>query len=76
MVFERIWLYNIARGIENEPVTARQLPKSIGCGKNFPGKAALNTKAKVRVWLQKLTEELEERLMKDQHDVILFIFKN
>lgn len=60
------WLYNVAKGIENEPVTSRQLPKSIGCGKNFPGKTALNTKIKVQNWLQKLAEELEERLMKDQ----------
>nr|XP_048699514.1 DNA polymerase eta isoform X2 [Caretta caretta] len=37
------WLYDLCRGIEQEPVKPRQLPKSIGCSKNFPGKAALTT---------------------------------
>ncbi|GFT44880.1 DNA polymerase eta [Nephila pilipes] len=59
------WLYNVSRGIENETVTPRQLPKSIGCGKNFPGKSSLNTKEKVKHWLKQLASELEERLLKD-----------
>ncbi|KAG2467190.1 ASPP2 protein, partial [Polypterus senegalus] len=35
------WLYELCRGIDFEPVKPRQLPKSIGCSKNFPGKTAL-----------------------------------
>nr|CAD7431721.1 unnamed protein product [Timema monikensis] len=38
------WLYNIARGIDHEPVTQRLVAKSIGCCKKFPGKQALGTK--------------------------------
>ncbi|GBM53449.1 DNA polymerase eta [Araneus ventricosus] len=60
------WLYNVSRGIENEAVTPRQLPKSIGCGKNFPGKSCLDTKEKVLHWVKQLASELEERLLKDQ----------
>ncbi|GFY44293.1 DNA polymerase eta [Trichonephila inaurata madagascariensis] len=62
------WLYNVSRGIENEPVTPRQLPKSIGCGKNFPGKSSLDTKEKVKHWVKQLATELEERLLKDQEN--------
>ncbi|XP_064118794.1 DNA polymerase eta-like [Macrobrachium nipponense] len=60
------WLYNLGRGIDTEPVTSRQLPKSIGCGKNFQGKEALNTQAKVQKWMLSLAEELTERLNEDQ----------
>ncbi|KAG8197841.1 hypothetical protein JTE90_020118 [Oedothorax gibbosus] len=62
------WLYYLSRGIENEPVVPRQLPKSIGCGKNFPGKSALSTKEKVVHWVKQLSIELEERLLKDQEN--------
>ncbi|XP_064622676.1 DNA polymerase eta-like [Lineus longissimus] len=62
------WLYEVCRGIENEPVSARQLPKSIGCSKNFRGKTALDTKDKVKHWLGELCGELEERLTKDKED--------
>uniref|UniRef100_A0A663E6X1 DNA polymerase eta n=1 Tax=Aquila chrysaetos chrysaetos TaxID=223781 RepID=A0A663E6X1_AQUCH len=37
------WLYDLCRGIEDEPVKNRYLPQSIGCSKNFPGKTALAT---------------------------------
>ncbi|XP_060045843.1 DNA polymerase eta isoform X2 [Erinaceus europaeus] len=37
------WLYAMCRGIEHDPVKPRQLPKTIGCSKNFPGKTALAT---------------------------------
>lgn len=29
------WLMDLTNGVDNEEVVARQLPKSIGCGKNF-----------------------------------------
>ncbi|XP_014390863.1 PREDICTED: DNA polymerase eta isoform X2 [Myotis brandtii] len=38
------WLYAMCRGIEHDPVKPRQLPKTIGCSKNFPGKTALATR--------------------------------
>ncbi|XP_053457512.1 DNA polymerase eta isoform X3 [Nycticebus coucang] len=38
------WLYAMCRGIEHDPVKPRQLPKTIGCSKNFPGKTALSTR--------------------------------
>ncbi|XP_074803182.1 DNA polymerase eta isoform X2 [Natator depressus] len=60
------WLYDLCRGIEQEPVKPRQLPKSIGCSKNFPGKAALTTQKQVQHWLLQMALELEERLSKDR----------
>ncbi|XP_070590306.1 DNA polymerase eta isoform X2 [Erythrolamprus reginae] len=60
------WLYELCRGIDFEPVKARQLPKSIGCSKNFPGKTALATQKQVQYWLLQLALELEERLNKDR----------
>ncbi|XP_030627778.1 DNA polymerase eta-like [Chanos chanos] len=60
------WLFDLCRGVEFEPVKARQLPKSIGCSKNFPGKSALATKEQVQYWLHQLALELEERLIKDR----------
>ncbi|XP_032072701.1 DNA polymerase eta [Thamnophis elegans] len=60
------WLYELCRGIDSEPVKARQLPKSIGCSKNFPGRTALVTQKQVQYWLLQLALELEERLNKDR----------
>ncbi|KAG7216276.1 hypothetical protein INR49_021680 [Caranx melampygus] len=60
------WLYDLCRGIEFEAVKPRQLPKSIGCSKNFPGKTSLATKEQVQHWLLQLALELEERLTKDR----------
>ena len=59
------WLYDIGRGFDHEKVIARQLPKSIGCGKNFTNRD-LNTKEKVMFWLTQLSEELAERIEEDQ----------
>ena len=44
----REWLFQISHGIDHEPVRPRQLPKSTGCGKNFPGKSKLATGEQVR----------------------------
>ncbi|KAG9462508.1 hypothetical protein GDO78_013982 [Eleutherodactylus coqui] len=60
------WLYLLCRGIEDEPVKPRQLPKSIGCSKSFPGKTSLCTQDQVQFWLLQLCLELEERLKKDR----------
>lgn len=59
------WLYNIARGIDHDPVTRRLVSESIGCCKKFPGKQALGTKTDVQFWLSQLSAEVAERLTKD-----------
>ncbi|PZC81592.1 hypothetical protein B5X24_HaOG212516 [Helicoverpa armigera] len=59
------WLYNIARGIDLEPVQARFNPKSIGCCKQFRGKAALLTLDSLQKWLKDLGDEIDDRLEKD-----------
>ena len=41
------WLNQISHGHDEEVVVSRQMPKSIGCSKNFAGKTALGTFAKV-----------------------------
>ncbi|NWJ07397.1 POLH polymerase, partial [Crypturellus undulatus] len=60
------WLYDLCRGIEDEPVKNRHLTQSIGCSKNFPGKTALATQKEVQHWLLQLSLELECRLIKDR----------
>ncbi|NXO03080.1 POLH polymerase, partial [Rhinopomastus cyanomelas] len=60
------WLYDLCRGIEDEPVKNRHLPQSIGCSKNFPGRTALATQKEVQHWLLQLALELESRLTKDR----------
>lgn len=72
--FSRLWLYNIAHGIDHEPVTVRLIPKSIGCSKNFPGKTALGTKKNVEHWMRELTSELVVRLTEDQENVYILFF--
>ncbi|XP_074093145.1 DNA polymerase eta isoform X2 [Macrotis lagotis] len=62
------WLYAMCRGIEHDPVKPRQLPKTVGCSKNFPGITALATQEQVQWWLLQLAQELEERLTKDRND--------
>lgn len=59
------WLYNIARGIDVEPVQVRLVSKSIGCCKKFPGKTALKTVEDVTHWLSELATEIAERLEQD-----------
>lgn len=61
----RTWLYNIARGIDLEPVQARFNPKSIGCCKQFRGKAALLTLDCLRKWFKDLGDEIDDRLEQD-----------
>ncbi|KAG8225399.1 hypothetical protein J437_LFUL004599, partial [Ladona fulva] len=59
------YLYNLARGIEDDPVVPRLVAKSVGCCKNFSGRSALCTKADVAFWLKELASEVGERLEKD-----------
>ncbi|XP_071449961.1 DNA polymerase eta-like [Hetaerina americana] len=59
------WLYNLARGIDNDPVVPRLISKSIGCCKKFPGPKALSKKQDVERWMLELASEVGERLNKD-----------
>jgi hypothetical protein len=47
----RKWLHQISLGVDNEPVMARQIAKSIGCSKNFRGNQVLNTTKKVYLYI-------------------------
>ena len=62
------WLQLLARGRDGEIVKERELPKSIGCGKNFRGKEKLETVTRVEEKLANLVEELLERLEEDRDE--------
>ncbi|CAL1688850.1 unnamed protein product [Lasius platythorax] len=59
------WLYNIARGIDDEPVTNRLLAKSIAACKKFPGKQAITSLEVLKHWAGDLAAEVCERLEQD-----------
>ncbi|XP_076640913.1 DNA polymerase eta-like [Halictus rubicundus] len=63
-----LWLYNIARGINNEPVTMRLVTKSIGACKKFPGRQAITSLDVLTHWANELSAEVCERLEKDQEE--------
>ena len=60
------WVHEMARGLDEDPVKERELPKSVGCSKNFRGPQMLDTRAGVEHWLSQLAEEVCERLEKDR----------
>lgn len=62
------WLFNIARGIDNEAVTPRLLCKSIAASKQFFGKSAITDLEGLRVWVDDLAGDLVERLELDLMD--------
>lgn len=49
-----MWLFNIARGIDNEQVKSRLIPKSIGASKNFWGEEVITEIQKVIYFLKQL----------------------
>ena len=59
-------MLGLCKGKDGEIVKERELPKSIGCGKNFRGKEKLDTKKKVEEKVENLVEELVERLEEDR----------
>lgn len=59
-------MYNIARGIDLEAVTARMTSKSIGCCKKFPGRNAIVGVATLLHWLHELAKEICDRLEQDE----------
>ncbi|VDO44130.1 unnamed protein product [Onchocerca flexuosa] len=60
------WIYNVARGIDEEKVTARDKQSSVAVSKNFPGSNALKTDGDIKFWLEGLIKELVKRLIDDQ----------
>ena len=62
------WLALLCQGQDGEEVKERELPKSIGCGKNFRGPDILDTEEKVRLRLSNLVEELVERIEVDKEE--------
>ncbi|XP_011304754.1 DNA polymerase eta-like [Fopius arisanus] len=62
------WLFNIARGVDNEPVTPRLICKSIAASKNFFGKAAITDLEGLKEWVGELAGDLVERLEQDFED--------
>ncbi|XP_054000230.1 DNA polymerase eta [Hylaeus anthracinus] len=60
-----LWLYNIARGVDHEPVTMRLVSKSIGACKKFPGKQAITSLDVLQHWAGELAAEVCERLEQD-----------
>ncbi|VDN03998.1 unnamed protein product [Thelazia callipaeda] len=60
------WIHNIARGVDDEKVNARDKQSSVAVSKNFPGSNALKTDGDVKFWLDGLIKELVKRLTDDQ----------
>ncbi|XP_012275781.1 DNA polymerase eta [Orussus abietinus] len=60
-----LWLYNIARGIDYEPVITRLVSKSIGVCKKFPAKQALTNLEMLKHWVGELSAEVCDRLEQD-----------
>ncbi|XP_024941471.1 DNA polymerase eta isoform X2 [Cephus cinctus] len=60
-----LWLYNIARGMDKEPVVARLVCKSIGACKKFPGKQAITTMDVLQHWIGELAADVCDRLEQD-----------
>lgn len=65
-MFNSLWLYNIARGIDLEAVMPRMTSKSIGCCKKFPGRNAIIGMATLTHWLHELAKEICDRLEQDE----------
>ncbi|KAK0416513.1 hypothetical protein QR680_012534 [Steinernema hermaphroditum] len=59
-------IFDLARGINHDPVKVKDKQKSIAVSKNFPGKAALRTIRELKNWLLGLIKELAKRLVDDQ----------
>ncbi|XP_015111234.1 DNA polymerase eta [Diachasma alloeum] len=62
------WLFGVARGVDQEPVTPRLICKSIAASKNFFGRAAIVDLEGLRGWVGELAGDLEERLQQDLED--------
>ncbi|CAI6354795.1 unnamed protein product [Macrosiphum euphorbiae] len=57
------FLYQISKGIDNEPVESRLIPKSIGSCKSFP--TGLKAKEEIKKWLNTLMNDIVDKLKDD-----------
>lgn len=63
------FLYQISKGIDNEPVESRLIAKSIGSCKSFP--LGLKVRDEVQHWLSTLMNDIVEKLEADYKTVII-----
>ncbi|ORY96491.1 hypothetical protein BCR43DRAFT_563787 [Syncephalastrum racemosum] len=56
-----LWLYNVARGIDNEEVTVTKAPKSIMASKSF--RPPVKSSEEMQRWFATLAAELHTRMM-------------
>ncbi|CAJ0941534.1 unnamed protein product, partial [Mesorhabditis belari] len=61
------WLYEVARGHDEEVVKTRNLLGSVTVSKQFPGKRALAKIDDIQFWITGLSKELCKRLHEDQN---------
>jgi len=64
-------LYQISKGIDNEPVESRLIPKSIGSCKSFP--MGLKAKEEIKQWLNTLMNDIVDKL-KDDYEAVCTIY--
>jgi len=62
-------LYQVSKGIDNEPVESRLISKSIGSCKSFP--LGLKVKDEVLHWLSALINDIVEKLDADYEIVCI-----
>ena len=62
------WVRKVSLGLDEDPVKAREMPKSIGTGKTFRGALAIRTLAGAKRWLAELTAELNDRCEQDEEE--------
>jgi nucleotidyltransferase/DNA polymerase involved in DNA repair len=61
------WLARLARGLDDEAVKPRLLPKSVGCSKTFRGRSALTTLKLVHDWLLSIGARLPASAARCMH---------
>lgn len=67
-------MYQISKGIDNEPVESRIIPKSIGSCKSFP--TGLKVKDEIKMWLNTLMNDIVDKLKYDYEAVyIIYLFR-
>ena len=62
------WVRKVSLGLDDDPVKAREMPKSIGTGKTFRGALAIRSIASAKHWLAELTAELNDRCEADEEE--------
>jgi nucleotidyltransferase/DNA polymerase involved in DNA repair len=67
------WLVRLARGLDDEVVKPRLLPKSVGCSKTFRGRSALKSLKLVHEWLLSIGTPLAHRAAADELSITLDI---